>query len=452
MATGRIGVTPTLGTRWSKAPAGGTTSLSGLDDNSVSLVYSVGYEAVYRNGVLLSRGNDYTATDGTTITLVDATIAGDIIEVFANQLVPLSDAISKGQFTAKGSLLSATAASTPAVLAVGSNNQILTADSSTSTGLKWATAASGQTTWTLRNSDATLSEAIHSIAYNGTNLYVAAGDGGILYSSPDAITWTSRTSGFGAQPINKVIYANSLWVAVGNNGLISTSSNGTTWTARTANFSTNNILDVHYAAGYFVAVGQGGGVTNTGGVTYSTDGLTWSRKSMTPAIGTIYNFVTHNGTNWLTGSSTSTNNALYASDPSATWTAFVTAAANTIRFGVFDGTRTIIQEGTDFYYSTSSTYATFTRFDNVPTPPTSNTIRRNSYYNQKIYYINTLYYQNWSTVPSNTRFSSALSGIEYAAGTRLNNANNLNNDAICIFVGSIGTIIGGSNHQIWTSF
>jgi len=115
MATGRIGVTPTLGVRWSKAPAGGTTSLSGLDDNSVSLVYSVGYEQVYRNGVLLSRGNDYTATNGTSITLIDATITGDIIEVFAQQLVPLTDAISKGQFNAKGALLSASAASTPGV-------------------------------------------------------------------------------------------------------------------------------------------------------------------------------------------------------------------------------------------------------------------------------------------------------------------------------------------------
>lgn len=145
MATGRIGVTPTLRTRWSKAPAGGTTSLSGLDDNSVSLVYDVGYEGVYRNGVLLSRGNDYTATDGTTITLIDATITGDIIEVFANELIPLSDAISKGQYTAKGALLSATAASTPGVLTVGSNNQVLTADSSTSTGLKWAGVSSGLT-------------------------------------------------------------------------------------------------------------------------------------------------------------------------------------------------------------------------------------------------------------------------------------------------------------------
>lgn len=143
MATGRIGVTPTLRTRWSKQPTAGTTSLSGLDDNSVALVYDVGYEAVYRNGALLSRGNDYTATNGTTVTLIDATLAGDIIEILANQLVPLTDAISKGQFNAKGALLSATAASTPGVLAVGANDTVLTADSTTSTGLKWATPAAG---------------------------------------------------------------------------------------------------------------------------------------------------------------------------------------------------------------------------------------------------------------------------------------------------------------------
>lgn len=141
MATGRIGVTPVLRTRWSKLPTTGTTVLSGLDDNSVALVYDAGYEAVYRNGVLLSRGNDYTATNGTTITLIDATLAGDVVEVLANDLVPLTDAISKGQYNAKGALLSATAASTPAVLAVGTNDQVLTADSSTATGLKWAAAA-----------------------------------------------------------------------------------------------------------------------------------------------------------------------------------------------------------------------------------------------------------------------------------------------------------------------
>jgi len=174
MATGRIGVTPTLGVRWSKAPTGGTTALSGLDDNSVSLVYSVGYEQVYRNGVLLSRGNDYTATTGTTITLIDATITGDIIEVFAQQLVPLADAISKGQFTAKGTLLSATAASTPGVLGVGANATVLTADSTEATGLKWATPAAGG--MTLINSGGTTltgaSVSISSIPATYKELYV----------------------------------------------------------------------------------------------------------------------------------------------------------------------------------------------------------------------------------------------------------------------------------------
>jgi hypothetical protein len=135
MATGRIGTTPVLTTRWSKAPAAGTTSLSGLDDNSVSLVYSVGYEAVYQNGVLLSRGNDYTATNGTTITLTTATVAGDIIEVFANQTIPLADTYSQtvanGKFinntltTTTGDIIYASAANTPARLAIGSTDQVL---------------------------------------------------------------------------------------------------------------------------------------------------------------------------------------------------------------------------------------------------------------------------------------------------------------------------------------
>jgi hypothetical protein len=135
MATGRIGVTPNLGLRWSKAPTGGTTSLSGNDDNSLPLAYSVGYEAVYRNGVLLSRGNDYTATDGTSITLIDATITGDIIEVFANQTVALTDTYSQSAANAKfinntlttttGDIIYASAANTPARLGIGSTGQVL---------------------------------------------------------------------------------------------------------------------------------------------------------------------------------------------------------------------------------------------------------------------------------------------------------------------------------------
>jgi hypothetical protein len=56
---------------------------------------------------------------------------------------------------AKGDLISATAADTPARLAVGSNGQVLTADSIESTGIKWSTPIAGPTNWTLLNAGGT---------------------------------------------------------------------------------------------------------------------------------------------------------------------------------------------------------------------------------------------------------------------------------------------------------
>jgi hypothetical protein len=49
-----------------------------------------------------------------------------------------SNAIQNAIVDAKGDLISATGADTPARLAVGANGQVLMADSTTSTGLKWA--------------------------------------------------------------------------------------------------------------------------------------------------------------------------------------------------------------------------------------------------------------------------------------------------------------------------
>jgi hypothetical protein len=82
----------TVVTRWTEQPAAGTTVLTGNDDYSIPLAYSPGYEQVFLNGVLLSRsGSEYTATNGTSITLATATVAGDIVEVICPLQIATTD-------------------------------------------------------------------------------------------------------------------------------------------------------------------------------------------------------------------------------------------------------------------------------------------------------------------------------------------------------------------------
>ena len=124
--------------RYKFVASGGETSVSGTDANGLTLSYLAGKEQVYLNGVLLVRGTDYTASNGTSIASLAALAASDILEIITFTAFDLATAIPNTVIDAKGDLIAGTAADTVGKLTVGSNGTVLVADSSTATGLKWS--------------------------------------------------------------------------------------------------------------------------------------------------------------------------------------------------------------------------------------------------------------------------------------------------------------------------
>lgn len=99
--------------------------------------------------------------------------------------------LSASIFDAKGDLIAATAADTASRLAVGTNGQVLTADSAEATGLKWATASGGMTLL----STTSLSGA--STTINSFSGYTSL----IFYVTN--MTNATNSYGFAAQPNNE---------------------------------------------------------------------------------------------------------------------------------------------------------------------------------------------------------------------------------------------------------
>jgi hypothetical protein len=132
-----VGTTSQL-TRYRYVATGGETSVSGTDADGKTLSYTVGLEQVFLNGVNLVRGQDYTATNGTSVGSLTALVASDVVEVFAYVPFNIANALTVSTVDAKGDLLVGTGADAVGRLAVGTNGQLLSAASGETTGLKWA--------------------------------------------------------------------------------------------------------------------------------------------------------------------------------------------------------------------------------------------------------------------------------------------------------------------------
>jgi len=85
----------------------GQTSFSGGDANGITLTYTDSeYLDVYQNGVLLVPGDDYAATTGTTVVLVQGASLNDKVEMIQYQAFGVADTVSRADGGAFGGNIS----------------------------------------------------------------------------------------------------------------------------------------------------------------------------------------------------------------------------------------------------------------------------------------------------------------------------------------------------------
>jgi hypothetical protein len=198
-----------------------------------------------------------------------------------------------------------------------------------------ATSING-TDWIPRSSVNSIFNTGFGVAY-GSNLWVAVGNGTMnsIATSPNGIIWTGLGNSIFTGSGNAGVAWNgfNLWVAVGEGtNTIATSPNGTAWTGL-GNTILNQGAGVAYGSNLWIAVGGGGGnkiVTSSNGTiwTPSSSGnslftlacldVAWNGSNLWVAVGNGTNTIATsiNGTDWIP----STNgNSIFSIGHGVTW-------------------------------------------------------------------------------------------------------------------------------------
>ena len=203
-----------------------------------------------------------------------------------------ANAIQNAIVDAKGDLISATAADTPARLAVGTNGQVLTADSTASTGIKWATPAVASSGLTLVKAQ-TIGTAVSSVTV--TDAFSATYDNYLI----------NLSGGVGSADVNIEMTIgnaagsycyNNIYMLYTGTGITGEASNGQVKWIRVGRASTNSLdaeIVVKNPFNTKVTTGQWRMSSATNGQLWSIGGgilensNSYSSFTLTPNSGTL---------------------------------------------------------------------------------------------------------------------------------------------------------------------
>ena len=227
----------------------------------------------------MSKARDL-ANAGTALTTVSATEVGYLdgvtsaVQTQIDSKIGSASAINPTIVDAKGDIIAASAADTVSKLTVGANDTVLTADSSTATGLKWATPAAGGMTLLSTTTLSGASTTISSISQSYTNLlivvYGATSSGsGRYHISPngtDTGTWGLAWNGSAFEQRNNDFLHLTL-----ESNLASNAANS--WTVLIENYSSTSYRKNFFVAGGFVNSGSAVAAFNNSGMINTTSAI-----------------------------------------------------------------------------------------------------------------------------------------------------------------------------------
>lgn len=185
----------------------------------------------------------------------------------------------------------------------------------------------------------TVTDDLYDVLWSDSDgLFVAVGDSGAIWTSPDGNTWTSRTSGTGSN-LYGIAYDGTNYVAVGAGGVFTESTDAITWSASTM-AGANNYRDVTWNGWRFIAVGDGGNIeTYSGSGSWSavTSGTTEDLKAIAVTDSPAHSWVVAVGANGDVRSS---------EEAATSWTAITAAGGYTGTFyGVAYGDERFVLSG-----------------------------------------------------------------------------------------------------------
>lgn len=303
----------------------GTNPAKGAEDYIQAELQAAGYNVCVHENLFLSAGGAWTLG---TIPSDPSDFAQDII--FANGL------FITGGFATGTILTSPDGISWTTIATVGISTISTICFGA---GIYVASNLSGQfyssvdlVNWTLRATIATIQT--WKIIFAGTQ-FVASNTNNannVLATSPDGITWTSRTGTTNSQ-WQGIAYNGSIYVMVSADSHAMSSPDGITWTSRTIPIGTYKA--VIYANGIFVAVGLHVVAT-------SPDGITWT--SRTPAASNYWYSITWDNNSFTTVAISGTGNRVMTSPDGINWTIGITPEDDFWQAIVF-GNNTLVAVG-----------------------------------------------------------------------------------------------------------